>query len=303
VASSASDAAHGSAKSSNTQSSNTQSGNTERTGETMTSTTMSTTTETTATATTTANATAGTATGRRTATAPIVGITTYLEQARTGVWDVRSAVLPQVYLNSVTDAGGIAVLLPPQPLTPDAVDRVLGSVDALVLSGGADVDPALYGQDPHERTSEPRSDRDEWELALLRGAIERDLPFLAICRGAQLLNVALGGTLHQHLPDVVGSERYQPGGGVFGPVDVTVSGPSLLADVLGGEAAGLTVQCYHHQALDRVARGLAVTAVSEDGVVEAVELPAARFGVGVQWHPEEDAADRRLFAALVAATR
>jgi putative glutamine amidotransferase len=292
VASSASDAAHGSAKNSNTQSSNT-----ERTGETMTSTTMSATTTTEASTGTTAPA------GTRTPTAPIVGITTYLEQARTGVWDVRSAVLPQVYLNSVTDAGGIAVLLPPQPLTPDAVDRVLGSVDALVLSGGADVDPALYGQDPHERTSEPRSDRDEWELALLRGAIERDLPFLAICRGAQLLNVALGGTLHQHLPDVVGSERYQPGGGVFGPVDVTVNGPSLLADVLGGEAAGLTVQCYHHQALDRVARGLAVTAVSEDGVIEAVELPAARFGVGVQWHPEEDAADRRLFAALVEATR
>jgi len=237
------------------------------------------------------------------ATAPIVGITTYLEQARTGVWDVRSAVLPQVYLNSVTDAGGVAVLLPPQPVTAEAVDRVLDSVDALVLSGGADVDPALYGQDPHERTSEPRSDRDAWEIALLRGAIERDLPFLAICRGAQLLNVALGGTLHQHLPDVVGSERYQPGGGVFGAVDVTVTGPSLLAGVLGGEAAGLTVQCYHHQALDRVARGLTVTAVSDDGVIEAVELPEGTFGVGVQWHPEEDAADRRLFAALVAATR
>jgi putative glutamine amidotransferase len=237
------------------------------------------------------------------AVAPVIGITTYLEQARTGVWDVRSAVLPQVYLNSVTDAGGIAVLLPPQRPTPEAVGRVLDSVDALVLSGGADVDPALYGQDPHEHTSEPRTDRDAWELALIRGAIDRDLPFLAICRGAQLLNVALGGTLHQHLPDVVGTERYQPGGGVFGAVDVTVSGPSLLADVLGGEAAGLTVQCYHHQALDRVAHGLAVTAVCGDGVVEAVEMPAARFGVGVQWHPEEDAADGRLFAALVAATR
>ena len=237
------------------------------------------------------------------ATAPIVGITTYLEQARTGVWDVRSAVLPQVYLDSVTTAGGIAVLLPPQEPTPEAVDRVLGALDALVLSGGADVDPGLYGQNRHEQTSEPRVDRDAWELALLRGAIERDLPFLAICRGAQLMNVALGGTLHQHLPEVVGTERYQPGGGVFGAVDVTVTGPSLLADVLGGEAAGLTVQCYHHQALDRVARGLTVTATTEDGVIEAVEMPAARFGVGVQWHPEEDAADGRLFAALVAATR
>jgi len=242
-------------------------------------------------------------TEKPTRTAPIVGVTTYLEQARTGVWDVRSAVLPEVYLKSVTDAGGIAVLLPPQPPTPEAVERVLDTVDALVLSGGADVDPALYGQDRDEHTSEPRSDRDAWELALLRGAIQRDLPFLAICRGAQLLNVALGGTLHQHLPDVVGTDRYQPGGGIFGAVDVTVSGPSVLAEVLGGEAAGLTVQCYHHQALKRVARGLTVTAVSEDGVVEAVELSAATFGVGVQWHPEEDAADRRLFEALVAATR
>ena len=245
----------------------------------------------------------GAARPTRAATAPVVGITTYLERARTGVWDVRSAVLPQVYLDSVTNAGGVAVLLPPQAPTPEAVERVLGTLDALVLSGGADVDPGLYGQERHEQTSEPRADRDAWELALLHGAIERDLPFLAICRGAQLLNVALGGTLHQHLPEVVGTERYQPGGGVFGAVDVTVTGPSLLADVLGGEAAGLTVQCYHHQALDRVARGLTVTATSEDGVIEAVEMPAVRFGVGVQWHPEEDAADGRLFAALVAATR
>ena len=245
----------------------------------------------------------GAARPTRAATAPVVGITTYLERARTGVWDVRSAVLPQVYLDSVTNAGGVAVLLPPQAPTPEAVERVLGTLDALVLSGGADVDPGLYGQERHEQTSEPRADRDAWELALLHGAIERDLPFLAICRGAQLLNVALGGTLHQHLPEVVGTERYQPGGGAFGAVDVTVTGPSLLADVLGGEAAGLTVQCYHHQALDRVAGGLTVTATSEDGVIEAVEMPAVRFGVGVQWHPEEDAADGRLFAALVAATR
>lgn len=236
-------------------------------------------------------------------TAPLIGVTTYLEQAQTGVWDVRAAVLPEVYLDSVTAAGGIAVLLPPQPVSDEIVDRVLDAVDGLILSGGADVDPALYGQQAHERTSEPRVDRDTWEVALIRRAVERGIPFLGICRGAQLLNVALGGTLHQHLPDVVGSERYQPAPAVFGDVDVTVSAESRLADVLGRAATDLTVQCYHHQALDRVAEGLAVTALSDDGVIEAVELSTVPFGIAVQWHPEQDAADRRLFEALVEASR
>lgn len=233
----------------------------------------------------------------------VVGITTYLERAQTGVWDVRASFLPEVYLNAVTDAGGIAVLLPPQRVDTAIVDRVLDSIDALVLSGGADVDPALYGQTPHDRTSQPRTDRDAWEHALIRGAIARNIPFLAICRGAQLLNVALGGTLHQHLPDVVGSEKYQPAPAQFGQVEVTVSRESRLADVLGQAAENLTVHCYHHQALDRVADGLAVTALSDDGIIEAVELSTVPFGIAVQWHPEEDAADRRLFHALVEAAR
>ncbi len=238
--------------------------------------------------------------GTRAAIAPVVGITTYLEQARTGVWDVRSAVLPEVYLNSVTDAGGIAVLLPPQPPTPEAVDRVLDAVDALVLSGGADVDPALYGQDPHERTSVPRSDRDAWELALLRGAIERDLPFLAICRGAQLLNVALGGTLHQHLPDVVGHTRHQQGNAVFTTSTVrTVAGTRLAA--LIGETSD--AQCYHHQAVDQLGSGLVISAQDDDGVIEGIEVPGEQFILGVQWHPEERLDDLRLFAAVVEAAR
>ncbi|WP_201276701.1 gamma-glutamyl-gamma-aminobutyrate hydrolase family protein [Marisediminicola senii] len=234
---------------------------------------------------------------------PLIGITTYLEQAQTGVWDVRAAFLPEVYLDSVTAAGGIAILLPPQPVSDAIVDRVLDGIDGLVLSGGADVDPALYGQDPHAETGAPREDRDAWEKALITRAIERGLPFLAICRGAQVLNVALGGTLHQHLPDVVGSERYRPAPAEFGAVDVAVGTDSRLSSVLGSVAGGLSVQCYHHQALDRVADPLTVSAVSDDGVIEAVELGTHPFGIGVQWHPEQDAADRRLFDALVEAAR
>ena len=233
----------------------------------------------------------------------VVGITTYLERAQTGVWDLRASFLPEGYLTAVTDAGGIAMLLPPQPISEAIIDRVLDSIDALVLSGGADVDPALYGQDPHQKTATPRTDRDAWEQALIRAAIARNIPFLAICRGAQLLNVALGGTLHQHLPDVVGHEKYQPAPAQFGQIDVTVSRDSRLADVLGATADNLTVHCYHHQALDRVADGLAVTAISDEGIIEAVELSTVPFGIAVQWHPEEDAADRRLFHALVEAAR
>lgn len=234
---------------------------------------------------------------------PVIGITTYLEQAQTGVWDVRAAFLPEVYLKSVTSAGGIAVLLPPQPVSDEIVDRVLDSLDGLVLSGGADVDPARYGQEPHSETASPRVDRDAWEHALIRRAIERQVPFLGICRGAQMLNVALGGSLHQHLPDLVASDRYRPAPAVFGPVEVFVSRESRLAEVLGRTAMNLSVQCYHHQALDRVANGLTVTALSDDGVIEAVELAGVPFGIAVQWHPEQDAADRRLFEGLVEAAR
>ena len=237
------------------------------------------------------------------ASAPLIGVTTYLERAQTGVWDVPAAFLPKAYLDAVTDAGGIAVLLPPQPASPEIARTVLASLDGLIVAGGADVDPVRYGQDPHPRTGAPRTDRDDWEDALLTEAIATELPFLGICRGAQVLNVALGGTLVQHLPDVVGSERYQPSPAVFGDGEVTVEPGSRLSAVLGDEAGTLPVHYYHHQALDVVADALTVTARSEDGVVEAVELESVPFGLGVQWHPEENAADRRLFAGLVDAAR
>ncbi|PPL15354.1 gamma-glutamyl-gamma-aminobutyrate hydrolase family protein [Microterricola pindariensis] len=232
--------------------------------------------------------------------APVIGITSYLEQAQTGVWDVRASFLPQVYLDAVTDAGGIAVVLPPQPVTAAAARRVLAGLDGLIIAGGADIDPARYGQEPHPRTGAPRGDRDEWEDALLHAAIETELPFLGICRGAQMLNVALGGTLHQHLPDVVGSEKYQPAPAEFGTEAVQTEAGTAIADLLGD---ALDVHVYHHQALDRVAPGLRVSATTADGVIEAVELPGVPFGVAVQWHPEENAADRRLFAGLVGAAR
>ncbi|WP_394551549.1 gamma-glutamyl-gamma-aminobutyrate hydrolase family protein [Agromyces sp. MMS24-JH15] len=234
---------------------------------------------------------------------PLIGVTTYLEPARSGVWDVAASFLPRAYLDAVTDAGGVAVLLPPQPVTAEIARGVVASLDGLVVAGGADVDPARYGQEPHPRTGAPRTDRDAWEDALLTAAIDAELPFLGICRGAQVLNVALGGTLVQHLPDVVGSDRYQPAPAVFGEGVVTVEPSSRLAAVLGDARDPLPVHYYHHQALDRVADGLTVTARSEDGVIEAVELGSVPFGLAVQWHPEANPADRRLFAGLVDAAR
>ena len=232
---------------------------------------------------------------------PLIGLTTYLEQTQTGVWDVPASFLPKVYFEAVNRAGGIAVLLPPQPVDAEIANRVLDSLDGLIITGGKDVDPALYGQEPHPTTDAPRIDRDTWEGALLAAAIDRGLPFLGICRGAQVLNVALGGTLHQHLPDVIGTTRYNLGGGVFAENEVAVAPASTLGTLVGD---GITVKSYHHQAIDTVADGLVVTARSDDGTIQAVELPSVPFGVAVQWHPEEDAAeDARLFAGLVDAAK
>ncbi|AYF97139.1 gamma-glutamyl-gamma-aminobutyrate hydrolase family protein [Protaetiibacter intestinalis] len=236
------------------------------------------------------------------ASKPLIGLTTYLEQAQQGVWDVQASFLPKVYFEAVYRAGGIPVLLPPQPVDDEIAAEVLGALDGLIITGGKDVDPARYGQEPHPTTDEPRPDRDAWEDALLTAAIERELPFLGICRGLQVLNVARGGSLIQHLPDVVGSTRYNAGGGVFTVNEVGIAGGTRLAELVADEAIG--VKSYHHQAVDELGDGLVVTARSDDGTVQAVELPDHPFGVAVQWHPEEDAAeDARLFAGLVDAAR
>ncbi|MBH0129590.1 gamma-glutamyl-gamma-aminobutyrate hydrolase family protein [Salinibacterium sp. NK8237] len=236
-----------------------------------------------------------------TSSRPIIGLTSYLEQAQTGVWDLPASFLPKIYFEAVTDAGGIAVLLPPQPVDDDIAASIVQGLDGLILTGGKDVDPARYGQDPHPTTDVPRKDRDALEDALVRAAIKQNVPFLGICRGAQILNVALGGTIIQHLPDVIGSTRYSAGGGVFLVNDVAVEPDTTLSALLGGDDS-VAVKSYHHQAIDTLADGLVVTGRGDDGVIQAVELPSVDFGVAVQWHPEEDAKDdARLFRGVVEA--
>ncbi len=234
------------------------------------------------------------------ATRPVIGMTTYLQQAQTGVWDVQASFLPQIYFEGVTRAGGIALLLPPQPVDHDIIDRVLDRLDGLVITGGPDVDPARYGQQPHPATNAPATQRDAWEFALLESALRRRIPVLGVCRGAQVLNAALGGTLHQHLPDVIGHTHHQKGDAVFGTSAVRTVPGTRLADLIGETS---DAQCYHHQAIDRIGDGLVVSARDADGVIEAVELPGDAFVVGVQWHPEETLDDLRLFAAVVEAAR
>jgi putative glutamine amidotransferase len=230
---------------------------------------------------------------------PVLGLTTYLQQAQTGVWDVQATLLPAIYLQGVNLAGGTGVLLPPQPVDASVADRVLDGLDGLIITGGRDVDPAAYGQARHERTDEPVGHRDGWEFMLFERARRRGMPVLGICRGAQVINVALGGTLHQHLPDVLGHSRHQQGNAVFSTSTVrTVPGTKVAA--LVGETTD--AQCYHHQAIDRLGEGLVIAAAdTADGVVEAVEMPGEPWIVAVQWHPEERLDDVRLFAGVVAA--
>jgi putative glutamine amidotransferase len=216
---------------------------------------------------------------------PVIGLTTYLQQAQSGVWDVHATFLPAIYMEGVNLAGGTVVLLPPQPV--EAADHVLDGLDGVITTGGRDMDPASYGQQRHPATDEPvqaHRDRDAWEAALIRGA--------------QVMNVALGGTLHQHLPDVLGHTRHQQGNAVFSTSGVrTVTGTRLAA--LIGETSD--VQCYHHQSIDRLGEGLIVSAQDSDGVIEAVEIPGENFVLAVQWHPEERLDDVRLFAGVVQA--
>ncbi len=217
-----------------------------------------------------------------------------------GVWDVRASFLPAGYFQGVTASGGVAVLLPPQPVNPDIAERVLDGLDGLLITGGKDVDPAAYGQQPHPATEAPDRQRDAWEFTLLEAALRRELPVLGICRGAQVLNVALGGTLHQHLPDVIGHGGHRAGNAVFSQLPVrTVTGTRLAA--LVGES--VDAQCYHHQAIAELGEGLVVSAWDADGVIEALERPGDGFVLAVQWHPEESLDDLRLFSAIVEAAR
>jgi gamma-glutamyl-gamma-aminobutyrate hydrolase PuuD len=205
-------------------------------------------------------------------------------------------LIPLAYVDAVEGAGGRAVLIPP---TEVGIEETLEALDGVVFSGGADVDPSRYGADPHPETDTPQTRRDAGEMALLAAALERDMPMLAICRGFQLLNVARGGDLIQHLPEEVGHDEHKQVPGEFAVHPVEVREGTRLAAIVGERS---DVTSHHHQALGRVGEGLVETAWASDGTLEAVEDPAQRFTVGVQWHPEagEDAA---LFEALVAEAR
>jgi gamma-glutamyl-gamma-aminobutyrate hydrolase PuuD len=224
---------------------------------------------------------------------PVVGITTYAERARWGVWDCPAVLVPADYVRQVSAAGAVPVLLP--PVTGDA--EVLDRLDGLVLAGGADVDPARYGAARSPATGPAQPHRDDAELALLAAAVERDLPVLAVCRGLQLLAVLRGGSLVQHLPDVVGSTAHGPRPGTYGDVRVRVAPGSRLAALVGEEARWA---CHHHQAVAGPGDGVIPVAWAPDGTVEGAELAGARFVVGVQGHPEVGD-DRRLFRGLVEA--
>lgn len=232
---------------------------------------------------------------RRSDGPPVIGLTTYESPARWGVWDQRAVLLPTDYVRAVALAGAVPVLLPPFPgVIPGALPRL----DALVLTGGLDIAPHRYGEEPHPRTDDEQPERDDAELALLEGAVRQGLPVLGICRGLQLVNVARGGTLAQHLPEVVGGTDHSPGGDTFGDTDVEVTPGSRLAEALG--RTRLTGRCHHHQAIGRLGGGLQAVARAADGTVEAVEDPELPFFLAVQWHPEIGD-ERRLFEALVQA--
>jgi putative glutamine amidotransferase len=224
---------------------------------------------------------------------PMIGITTYLTAAAFGDWEEDAALVPVSYVRAVEAAGGRALLVPP---STDAVDETLDALDGLLFSGGSDLDPELYGQEAHSQTNGVVAARDTGEIALMQAALERDMPVLAICRGSQVLNVALGGDLVQHLPDVVGDERHKHTPGVFADHDVDVLPGTQVQRVLGDRAP---VKSHHHQGYGRLGAGLREAARAEDGTVEALEDPSRRFALGVLWHPEAGE-DFALFQALVA---
>ncbi|MDP3894282.1 gamma-glutamyl-gamma-aminobutyrate hydrolase family protein [Nocardioides sp.] len=230
---------------------------------------------------------------------PRIGLTTYHEDASWGIWARTASLVPQVYVDAVLRAGGSPVLLP-----EGCGEDIVELLDGVVLIGGGDVDPAAYDEEPHPRTAGTRPSRDDHESRVLRAALDHDVPVLAVCRGAQVLNVLLGGSLLQHLPDTCGHDGHRPAPAVFGSSEVQTEPGSLAAEVLGPQA---TVQCYHHQAIARVADDLRVTAMAADGTIEAVELARGELTpgwvLGIQWHPEEDAGDNRLFDAHVRAAR
>jgi putative glutamine amidotransferase len=227
---------------------------------------------------------------------PVIGITTYLTPARFGVWEEEAALIPASYVEAVEAAGGRPLLVPP---STDAIEETLDRLDGLLFSGGSDLDPELYGQEAHPETNGIVPERDRAEIALLRAALERDMPVLAVCRGSQVLNVAQGGDLVQHLPDIVGDEKHKHTPGQFADHDVDLEPGTRVQRILGDHAP---VKSHHHQGYGRLGSGLHEAARAEDGTIEALEDPGRRFAIGVLWHPEAGE-DFALFEALVSEAR
>ncbi len=238
--------------------------------------------------------------GAATRTRPIIGITFEEIDAR------GNMILPRAYADAVARAGGLPLCLPVWQAPPGAL---LALCHGLILAGGSDVDPALYGGPAHPAIYGIDRTRDDAEIALVHLAVAAQMPTLAICRGAQIANVALGGTLHPHLPDLAAewgsalAHRAEPYGGVTHAV--TIEPGTRMAAILGsGDEPSVS---WHHQAIDRLGNGLRVAACAADGCIEAVELPAHPWFVGVQWHPElsaaTDTAQQRLFDVLIEEAR
>ena len=223
---------------------------------------------------------------------PVVGITSYAEEVTWGAWVEEAALVPLSYVRAIERAGGRPLVIPP---SEGAIEETLAVLDGILFSGGSDLDPALYDAEAHPETQGVHEARDRAEMALLAAALERDMPVLAVCRGSQVLNVARGGDLVQHLPEVLGHEEHKHTPGEYSDHDVTLEPGTRVGGILGDRAP---VKSHHHQGFGRIGEGLREAGYAEDGTVEALEDPSKRFAVGVLWHPEEGE-DMALFEALV----
>lgn len=229
---------------------------------------------------------------------PLIGLSSYRAPATMDGYDTEFVALPAQYLEAITRGGGLGVLIPPQPLTGPDAQRILDGLDGLVICGGWDIEPARYGQEKSPHLEATDSLRDDTENILLGAAFEANMPILGICRGAQMLNIHLGGTLHQHVPEVTGSDIYRKPGQLFTKEPMSLAPGSALAAIYDNDDS-VAGPVQHHQAIDRVAPGLVVSARGPDGIIQGVEAPAKTFCVAVQWHPEENLDDVRIFEALI----
>jgi putative glutamine amidotransferase len=228
---------------------------------------------------------------------PVVGITSYAEdEVSWGAWTEAAALVPLAYVRAVERAGGRPFVIPP---SDDAIEETLDVLDGIIFSGGSDLAPDLYEAEAHPETVDVREERDRAEMALLAAALERDMPVLAVCRGSQVLNVALGGDLDQHLPDSLGHDEHRPVKGEWAEHDVRLDPEGRVGRMLGERTP---VKSHHHQGFGRIGKGLHVTGWADDGTVEALEDPERRFTIGVLWHPEEGE-DLALFEGLVEEAR